>query len=121
MASLPLVPVVGVSAEQDPPADGSPITSAAYPSNWPFDIPSQVVGATWVTAYPAADSTAASGAALSPFWSSTSTGAPEPALAGPAVATAAAAATPAATATAGTAGSTAPDAASTGPSAAAIT
>ena len=32
-ASLPDVPVVGVRVEHNPPLDGSPITSAAYPSN----------------------------------------------------------------------------------------
>ena len=48
-ASLPVVAVVGVSVEQVPLADGSPITSAAYCWNDVVDIDSQVAGVTWVT------------------------------------------------------------------------
>ena len=48
-ASLPDVPVVGVSDEHTPPLEGSPITSAAYPLNCDTDMPCHVDGVTWVT------------------------------------------------------------------------
>ncbi len=46
---VPSVPVVGVRVEQVPPLDGSPITSAAYPSNCDADIPCHAGGVTCVT------------------------------------------------------------------------
>ena len=119
---VPSVLVVWVRDEQVPPLDGSPITRAAYPSNWDADIACHVDGVAWVTVYPAFCSTVVSGAVVSPFWSSTSTAWPVAALAAGAAATlaaAATAATPAAAATGAATGITAVPAASTGPSPAA--
>ncbi len=72
-ASLPDVPVVGVSDEHVVPELGSPITRAEYAANWDAVIPRHVVGVTCVTVKPAACAIAVSGAVVSPFCSSTST------------------------------------------------